>query len=167
MGKWQYESQPWVASIASKSWKPQKSHRVEKLLSRNPSMKQLSEVEQVAIRNLAMGGINSIEALETTEPHRIETLSSRTLLILFSIIIPFFFLVKTTEGTPVNKPPTPPPKIYIYIYIYEDINIPQKRPKPHHPYLTSETTDPNPSKKRNRGQTSMSNNPYISTAEIS
>lgn len=40
-------------------------------------MKQLPEVGQVAIRKLAMGGINSLEALESTEPHRIETLLSR------------------------------------------------------------------------------------------
>ena len=40
-------------------------------------LKQLPQVGQVAIRKLAMGGINSIEALETTEPHRIETLLSR------------------------------------------------------------------------------------------
>lgn len=40
-------------------------------------MKQLPQVGQVAIRKLAMGGVNSIEALETTEPHRIETLLSK------------------------------------------------------------------------------------------
>ena len=40
-------------------------------------MKQLPQIGQVAIRKLAMGGVNSIEALETTEPHRIETLLSR------------------------------------------------------------------------------------------
>ena len=40
-------------------------------------MKQLPQVGQVAIRKLVMGGVNSIEALETTEPHRIETLLSR------------------------------------------------------------------------------------------
>ena len=40
-------------------------------------MKQLPQVGQVAIRKLAMGGVNSIESLETTEPHRIETLLSK------------------------------------------------------------------------------------------
>ena len=39
--------------------------------------KRLVVVGQVAIRKLAMGGINSLEALESTEPHRIETLLSR------------------------------------------------------------------------------------------
>ena len=40
-------------------------------------MKQIPQIGQVAIRKLAMGGINSIEALETTEAHRIETLLSK------------------------------------------------------------------------------------------
>lgn len=40
-------------------------------------MKQLPQIGLAAIRKLAMGGVNSIEALETTEPHRIETLMSR------------------------------------------------------------------------------------------
>ena len=40
-------------------------------------MKQFPQVGLVAIRKLALGGINSIEALEATEPHRIELLLSR------------------------------------------------------------------------------------------
>ncbi len=40
-------------------------------------MKQISQIGLVAIRKLAMGGINSIEALEATEPHRIEMLMSK------------------------------------------------------------------------------------------
>lgn len=40
-------------------------------------MKQLPQVGLAAIRKLAMGGVNSIEALEITEPHRIETLLSK------------------------------------------------------------------------------------------
>lgn len=40
-------------------------------------MKQLPQIGLAAIRKLAMGGVNSIEALETTEPHRIETLMSK------------------------------------------------------------------------------------------
>ena len=40
-------------------------------------MKQLPNVGLVAIRKLVMGGINSIEALEAAEPHRIELLMSR------------------------------------------------------------------------------------------
>lgn len=40
-------------------------------------MKQLPNVGLVAIRKFVMGGINSIEALEAAEPHRIEMLLSR------------------------------------------------------------------------------------------
>jgi len=40
-------------------------------------MKQLPNVGSVAIRKLVMGGVNSIEALEAAEPHRIELLMSR------------------------------------------------------------------------------------------
>ena len=40
-------------------------------------MKQIAQIGLVAIRKLAMGGINSIEALEATEPHRIEMLMSK------------------------------------------------------------------------------------------
>lgn len=40
-------------------------------------MKQISQIGLVAIRKLATGGINSIEALETAEPHRIEMLLSK------------------------------------------------------------------------------------------
>ena len=40
-------------------------------------MKQLPNLGLVAIRRLAMGGINSIEALEAVEPHRIEMLMSK------------------------------------------------------------------------------------------
>ena len=40
-------------------------------------MKQLPSIGLVAIRKLAMGGINSIEALEAAEPHRVETLLSK------------------------------------------------------------------------------------------
>ncbi|MCJ1469660.1 Sec63 [Pseudocyphellaria aurata] len=40
-------------------------------------MKQLPQIGPVAIRKLAIGGINSIEALEMAEAHRIETLVSK------------------------------------------------------------------------------------------
>lgn len=40
-------------------------------------MKQIAQIGLVAIRKLAMGGINSIEALEAAEPHRIEMLMSK------------------------------------------------------------------------------------------
>lgn len=40
-------------------------------------MKQLPQIGLAAIRKLVMGGVNSIEALEIAEPHRIETLMSR------------------------------------------------------------------------------------------
>ena len=40
-------------------------------------MKQISQIGPVAIRKLAIGGINSIEALEAAEPHRIELLTSK------------------------------------------------------------------------------------------
>lgn len=40
-------------------------------------MKQLPNIGLVAIRKLAIGGINSIEALEAAEPHRIELLMSK------------------------------------------------------------------------------------------
>ena len=40
-------------------------------------MKQFPQIGLVAIRKLAMGGINSIETLEATEPHRIELLLSK------------------------------------------------------------------------------------------
>ena len=40
-------------------------------------MKQIAQIGPVAIRKLAMGGINSIEALEAAEPHRIEMLMSK------------------------------------------------------------------------------------------
>lgn len=40
-------------------------------------MKQISQIGLVAIRKFAAGGINSIEALEAAEPHRIEMLLSR------------------------------------------------------------------------------------------
>lgn len=40
-------------------------------------MKQLPGIGLVAIRKLAMGGINSIEALEAAEPHRLELLMSK------------------------------------------------------------------------------------------
>lgn len=40
-------------------------------------MKQIAQIGLVAIRRLAMGGINSIEALEAAEPHRIEMLMSK------------------------------------------------------------------------------------------
>ena len=40
-------------------------------------MKQIPRIGLVAIRKLAMGGINSIEALEAAEPNRIEMLMSR------------------------------------------------------------------------------------------
>ena len=40
-------------------------------------MKQIPQIGLVAIRKLANGGINSIEALEAAEPHRIEMLLSK------------------------------------------------------------------------------------------
>ena len=40
-------------------------------------MKQIPQIGPVAIRKLAIGGINSIEALEAAEPHRIELLASK------------------------------------------------------------------------------------------
>lgn len=40
-------------------------------------MKQIAQIGVVAIRKLVMGGVNSIEALEATEPHRIEMLMSK------------------------------------------------------------------------------------------
>jgi len=40
-------------------------------------MRQIAQIGLVAIRKLAAGGINSIEALETAEPHRIEMLMSK------------------------------------------------------------------------------------------
>ena len=40
-------------------------------------MKQLAQIGLVAIRKLVIGGINSIEALEAAEPHRIEMLMSK------------------------------------------------------------------------------------------
>lgn len=40
-------------------------------------MKQIAQIGLVAIRKLALGGIQSIEALEATEPHRIEMLMSK------------------------------------------------------------------------------------------
>jgi len=40
-------------------------------------MKQIAQVGLVAIRKLVIGGINSIEALEAAEPHRIEMLMSK------------------------------------------------------------------------------------------
>ncbi len=40
-------------------------------------MKQISQIGLVAIRKLAIGGINTIEALEAAEPHRIEMLLSK------------------------------------------------------------------------------------------
>ena len=40
-------------------------------------MKQIAQIGLVAIRKLAMGGINSIEALEAAEPQRIEMLMSK------------------------------------------------------------------------------------------
>ena len=40
-------------------------------------MKQIAQVGLVAIRRLVVGGINSIEALEAAEPHRIEMLLSK------------------------------------------------------------------------------------------
>lgn len=40
-------------------------------------MKQIAQIGPVAIRKLALGGINSIEALEAAEPHRIEMLTSK------------------------------------------------------------------------------------------
>ena len=40
-------------------------------------MKQIAQIGLVAIRKLTMGGINSIEALEAAEPHRIEMLMSK------------------------------------------------------------------------------------------
>lgn len=40
-------------------------------------MKQIAQIGPVAIRKLAVGGINSIETLEAAEPHRIEMLTSK------------------------------------------------------------------------------------------
>lgn len=40
-------------------------------------MRQIAQIGVVAIRKLAIGGINSIEALEAAEPHRIEMLMSK------------------------------------------------------------------------------------------
>lgn len=40
-------------------------------------MKQIAQIGLVAIRKLANGGINSIDALEAAEPHRIEILMSK------------------------------------------------------------------------------------------
>ena len=40
-------------------------------------MRQIAQIGLVAIRKLGMGGINSIEALEAAEPHRIEMLMSK------------------------------------------------------------------------------------------
>ena len=40
-------------------------------------MKQIAQIGPVAIRKLAVGGINSIEILEAAEPHRIEMLTSK------------------------------------------------------------------------------------------
>ena len=40
-------------------------------------MRQIAQIGLVAIRKLGMGGINSIEALEAAEPHRIEMLLSK------------------------------------------------------------------------------------------
>lgn len=40
-------------------------------------MKQISQIGLVAIRKLATGGINTLEALEAAEPHRIEMLLSK------------------------------------------------------------------------------------------
>ena len=40
-------------------------------------MKQIAQIGVVAIRKLAVGGINSIEVLEAAEPHRIEMLMSK------------------------------------------------------------------------------------------
>ena len=40
-------------------------------------MKQIAQIGPVTIRKLAIGGINSIEALEAAEPHRIELLTSK------------------------------------------------------------------------------------------
>ena len=40
-------------------------------------MKQITQIGPVAIRKLAVGGINSIETLEAAEPHRIEMLTSK------------------------------------------------------------------------------------------
>ncbi len=40
-------------------------------------MKQIAQIGLVAIRKLAVGGINTIEALEAAEPHRIEMLMSK------------------------------------------------------------------------------------------
>ena len=40
-------------------------------------MKQIAQIGPVAIRKLAIGGINSIEALEAAEPQRIEMLMSK------------------------------------------------------------------------------------------
>lgn len=40
-------------------------------------MKQLTQIGPVAVRKLALGGINSIEALEAAESHRIEVLMGK------------------------------------------------------------------------------------------
>lgn len=40
-------------------------------------MKQIAQIGLVAIRKLVMGGIDSIEALEAAEPHRIDMLMSK------------------------------------------------------------------------------------------
>lgn len=40
-------------------------------------MKQLTQIGPVAVRKLALGGINSIEALEAAESHRIEILMGK------------------------------------------------------------------------------------------
>ena len=40
-------------------------------------MKQIAQIGLVTIRKLAMGGIDSIEALEAAEPHRIEMIMSK------------------------------------------------------------------------------------------
>lgn len=40
-------------------------------------MKQIAQIGVIAIRKLALGGISSIEALESAEPHRIEMLMSK------------------------------------------------------------------------------------------
>lgn len=40
-------------------------------------LKQIAQVGSVAVRKLAIGGINSLEALEAAEPHRIEMLMSK------------------------------------------------------------------------------------------
>ena len=40
-------------------------------------MKQISQIGAVAVRKLAVAGINSIEALEATETHRMELLLNK------------------------------------------------------------------------------------------